>query len=83
MGNSFVTYTLLYSFSYHLMPLYTLNQEAELEMAKSLVNYIHRRYIMPSDLSLTYTQTVWVPVKNIVTYTTYKPQKNKINKVLV
>ena len=82
MSNYFVTYTLLYSFFYFFMPLYTLNQEAELEMVKSLVKYIYRRKIMPSDFFLTYTQTVWLPVKDFVTYTTYKPQK-KIYIVLV
>ena len=32
---------------------------------------------MPSDFSLTYTQTMWLPVKEFVTYTTYKPLKKK------
>ena len=32
---------------------------------------------MPSDFSLTYTQTMWLPVKDFVTYTTYKPLEKK------
>ena len=65
------------------MPLYTLSHEAELEMVKSIVKYIYRRTIMPSDFSLTYTQTEWLSVKDFVTYTTYKPPKKKKNNVLV
>ena len=35
---------------------------------------------MPSDFSLTYTQTMWLPVKEFVTYTTYKPLKKRKKK---
>ena len=65
------------------MPLYTLNQEAELEMVNGSVNYKYRRKIKPSDFSLTFTQTLWLSDKDFVTYTTYKPPKNKKKKGLV
>ena len=68
---------------YLFMPLYTLNQEAELEMVKGLVDYKYRRKIIPSDFSLTFTQTLWLSDKDFVTYTTYKPPKKKEKKVLV
>ena len=65
---------------YAFMPLYTLNQEAELEMVKGIVNYRYRRKIIPSDFSLTFTQALWLSDKDFVTYTTYKPPKKKKKK---